>query len=155
MNLVVRIRPKLRDPQVIAELARGFLRAVVAVNRVEIRMRAAAGRPFPSTLPELHAAGVRYKREPRFVLSGSGELVPRRFDEFVDFATVMARKWGDCEDLAAIRVAQLQELGELDADIRIYWRSPKDDGSMTMHVQVRRGKAGDYAIEDSSRFLGL
>jgi hypothetical protein len=130
------VAPSCRDGRVLAELARGFLRAVVAANRVEFRMAAARGRPFPS----LYASGIRYDREP-----WTG-----RFEEFADAATMLRRGWGDCDDLAAYRVAELQEAGEA-ADVRIYWRRNRK-GALTMHIQVRRAN-GD--IEDPSRYLGL
>jgi hypothetical protein len=135
-NLRTIIAPTVRDPRLLAELARGFLRGVVAANRAEMRAAVSRGRPFP----RLYESGVRYEREPW----------SPRIEEFADVATVLRRGWGDCDDLCAWRVAELQELGEA-ADIRLYWRRNKR-GQFTMHVQVRRAN-GD--IEDPSRFLGL
>lgn len=140
-RLVTRVSPRIKDPRVIAELARGFLRGVVACNRVEMRLAKARGRP----IPPLYRSGVVYRREPR----------RSRFDRFDDVEIVLQRGHGDCEDLAAWRIAELQEAGEEDADFRIYWRRPRADGRMTMHVEVRRGQRGNYEIEDPSRFLGL
>lgn len=140
-RLVTRIAPEIKDPAVIATLARGFLRAVVAVNRIEMQMARAKGRPFPL----LYESGVRYEREKS-----------RGYEDFADAQTVLRRAskgmGSDCEDLCAYRIAELQEQGELGADFRIYWRKPRRDGSMMMHVEVRRQ---DGSIEDPSRFLGL
>ena len=136
-RLVTNVGMFTRDPKVMAELARGFLRGVVANNRLYIRLRKLKGRP----LPLLYKSGIMYRREP-----WAG-----RFEEFADIPTVLKRKWGDCDDLSAWRVAELQEQGE-SADFRIYWRPRKPGKPITMHVEVRRG---DGSIEDPSRLLGL
>lgn len=156
--LVTRVGACTSSPLVLAHLARGFLRGVVANNRLCIRYRKAHGRP----IPPLYRSGVVYEREP-----WAG-----KYEEFADMLTVLRRGWGDCDDLAAWRVAELREQGE-NATIRIYWRkrrAPGDRSPLTMHVQVRRGPgavpggkavktaAGDKSIgpvEDPSRYLGL
>lgn len=133
-TLVTRVGPATRSKRVIAALAQGFLRGVVASNQVTIREMRRKGR----TIPPLYESGVVYRREP-----------PWKHEEFADILTVLRRGWGDCDDLCAYRVAELRESGEdPKADIRIYWR-PR---SNVMHVEVRRG---DGRIEDPSRFLGL
>lgn len=134
-KLVTRVGVGTRNPKVLAALAAGFLRGVVACNRIIIRECKAKGHP----LPELYRSGVRYEREPWTT-----------HEEFADALTVLSRGWGDCDDLCAWRVAELLEKGE-QANVRIYWR-PKRQGNRMMHCQVRRGN-GD--IEDPSRFLGL
>jgi len=62
---------------------------------------------------------------------------------------VLSRGWGDCDDLAPYRVAELQEAGE-KAKIRITWR--RVGKRRTYHVLVRRA---DGRIEDPSRLLGM
>ncbi len=136
-RLVTTVGAATKDPRVLAELARAFLRGVVLNNQITIRERKRKGRPIPA----LYHSGVRYEREPW-----------TNVEEFADILTVMRRGWGDCDDLAAWRVAELREQGDTGADVRVYWRPKKPGKPMMMHVQVRRG---DGTIEDPSRYLGL
>ena len=137
-RLVTTVGQCTRDPKVLATLAQAFLRGVVLSNQVLIRERKKLGKP----IPPLYKSGVRYEREPW-----------DHVEEFADILTVLRRGWGDCDDLAAWRVAELRESGETGADIRIYWRPKKKPNSpLMMHVQVRRANG---AVEDPSRFLGL
>lgn len=122
--LVTRVGCATRDPRVLGILAMFFLRAVVASNRVLIREAKRRGKKFPL----LYKSGVEYQREPW-----------TDHEEFADMATVLRRGWGDCDDLAAWRAAELQEMGE-EADVHIYWRPRnRKTGQLTMHVEVRRG----------------
>jgi hypothetical protein len=54
-----------------------------------------------------------------------------------------------------VRVAELREQGEQDARLRFYCRTKGEgpDRKRWYHVEVRRGKAGDFEIEDPSREL--
>lgn len=89
-------------------------------------------------VPPLYKSGVRYQPEPK----GTSE-------EFASIPAILARGWGDCDDLAPWRVAELRQYGER-AKIRIIWhRYP--NGKM-YHIVVRRG---DGRIEDPSRLLGM
>lgn len=84
--------------------------------------------------PALYASGVRYKREPRDVWRHIGD--------------VMRAGWGDCEDLAAARVAQLRESGEDPrAYVAVYQSGPR-----RYHAIVARG---DGTTEDPSKKLGM
>jgi len=179
-TLVTTVGVGTRDGKTLASLTQGFLRGVVACNRVAIRSARAKGKP----LPRLYESGVEYEREPW----------PEGVEEFADFVTILRRGWGDCDDLCAARVAELLEDGEA-ADCRIYWRrqcecGACDDGSgkcpgcgrvprgpLKMHCQVRRGicfacsarlhvvdrkhvcpgckRINSGKIEDPSRYLGL
>lgn len=179
-RLVTNVGVGTRDGKTLALLTQGFLRGVVAANRVTIRTAKKKGRP----LPRLFESGVVYEREPW----------PKGVEEFADIVTILRRGWGDCDDLCAARVAELQEDGE-PADCRVYWRrkctcGAWDDGSgrcpacgkppkgpLKMHCEVRRGicfacgsrlqvLAGRHTcpgckrldsgkIEDPSRYLGL
>lgn len=181
--LVTRVGVSTRDGKTLALLTQGFLRGVVANNRVTIRERKREGRP----LPPLYESGVRYEREPW----------RKGLEEFADILVILHRGWGDCDDLCAARVAELQEQGEEAADCRVYWRrrcracrgwAGKDNvcercgrtckGPLKMHCQVRRGvcfackspltimgdgrrscpgchRINSGKIEDPSRFLGL
>lgn len=179
-TLVTTVGVTTRDGKTLALLTQGFLRGVVASNRVAIRDAKRKGKP----LPRLYASGVDYEPEPW----------PKGVEEFADIRTVLKRGWGDCDDLCAARVAELQEDGEEAADCRVYWRrrckcGDYDNGNnvcagcgrdvtgrpLKMHCQVRRGicfacktrlqpgsvvcpgcrRKDSGQIEDPSRFLGL
>lgn len=101
-------------------------------------------------VPTLYASGVRYKNEP------TGQLfngLPA--EEFALIPVVLARKWGDCDDLAPYRVAELIHGGER-AKIRVQWRARRNpdgtQGRKYFHIVVRRG---DGTIEDPSALLGM
>jgi len=123
----------IREPLVLAALARGFLRSSVLVNRAIMQRW---------DIPPLYEAGVQFGREP---WHGKG------VEEFADCLTVYQRGWGDCDDLAPYRVAELQEQGER-ADFRIYWRFNRRGHLEVFHIQVRRANGW---IEDPSRYLGM
>jgi hypothetical protein len=92
---------------------------------------------FPRT-PLLYESGVRYLEE------------PRGRDDWQDIPETLARdKTGDCEDLAAWRIAELRFRGEA-ANPAI--RASLIRGVLTYHVRVRRS---DGSIEDPSRKLGM
>lgn len=66
-------------------------------------------------IPPLYASGVRYANEPR-------EWVREHFDAI---PVVLKRGWGDCDDLAPWRCAELRKQGKRAA-IRVKWkRYPK------------------------------
>lgn len=153
-RLVANIAGAAEDQRTVALFAIPLLRIVVASNRLEMRRARKRGKPYPP----LYESGIVYCREP-----WAG-----RIEEFADCATVLRRGWGDCDDLCAYRLAELQEGGERAArpcsrhviavtsckyclpgcDVRVYGRGR----GKPMHVEVRRAN-GD--IEDPSRFLGL
>jgi hypothetical protein len=120
-----------KHAKLFAEVVRSLLQALVMVNRIELRAN--------KSIPPLYKAGVRYKREP------AGQ------ESFEDINGVMSAGWGDCEDLSAWRVAELQEAGE-NAAIRIKWRENRQTGKKLFHIQVRRGNG---KIEDPSKLLGM
>lgn len=100
-------------------------KGLVALNR-EILKR--------ETLPPLYSrgAGVHYKPE------GAGR------ERWQTALQVMGAGYGDCEDLAAWRAAELQNRGEL-ARVTIVRTGPR-----RFHAVVRRG---DGSIEDPSKIL--
>jgi hypothetical protein len=106
------------------------LEALVEINRLYLRTHHA---------PPLYHSHVRYQPEPE-------DGMP---EEFAAIPKILSRGWGDCDDLAPWRVAELQEAGEA-ARIRITWRRP--GGRRLYHVLVRRA---DGRIEDPSRLLGM
>jgi hypothetical protein len=85
-------------------------------------------------------------------------------EEFASVPAVYARKWGDCDDLAPWRCAELRKLG-FQARIRIKWE--KFPSGKMYHIVVRRFGAvpdfnprfmvrdGNSVIEDPSRALGM
>lgn len=90
-------------------------------------------------VPALYASGVRYRREP---MPGRG----RRVERFAVIPSVMRVGFGDCEDLAAWRIAELRLRG-VRAVPWIIQPQPK-----VFHVQVRHP---DRTIEDPSLRLGM
>lgn len=87
-----------------------------------------------SPLPLLYEAGVSYRDEPRDV-----------WRHAIDVST---EGWGDCEDLAAYRAAELRFSGEDDAArVAVYQSGPG-----RYHAVVARG---DGSIEDPSKVLGM
>lgn len=138
----------IKNPRVIALLARGALNVNIAVN--EQLMRALGPRVFPP----LYASHIRFQPEP-----WAGKL-----EEFAHALKVVKRGWGDCDDLVSYRIAELRVFGDRlagtppeKATVRIYGRGKK------MHAQLRRGdapapRAGETdrrTIEDPSRLLGM
>jgi hypothetical protein len=103
-------------------------------------------RAHPHT-PLLYQSGVRYLEE------------PPGFDEWQDIPDTLARRSGDCEDLASWRVAELR-MGircprELSATHEISVEDlPDKNGELvtTYHIFVKRA---DGTHEDPSRLLGM
>ena len=122
--------PLLKRSRFLGLFIKPLLDALVTVNRLYLRAH---------HVPALYESGVRYMQEPP---DGKPE-------EFAAIPVVLSRGWGDCDDLAPYRVAELQEAGE-KAKIRITWR--RVGKRRTYHVLVRRA---DGRIEDPSRLLGM
>lgn len=128
MSVITAGLPMAADPATIEAAARGL----VEVNRLLLRRARQRGRPIPA----LYKAGVRYRREPTG--QESWDTIDR----------VLARGYGDCEDLAAWRAAELVESGgDPGARVAIIRTGPK-----TMHAVVRRSNG---STEDPSRRLGM
>jgi DNA-binding transcriptional ArsR family regulator len=105
------------------------LRAHVDASVRDIARAAREGRP----LPPLYEAGVRYDR--------------RDPNERWQLPTeTMARRRGDCEDLASWRVAELRASGER-AHVGVRRTGPR-----VLHAVVVRG---DGSVEDPSKRLGM
>ena len=117
--------------RLLARLVRPILEAAVQANQNLLRNL---------KVPPLYQCGVRYQNEPE----GTNE-------EFALIPVVLARKWGDCDDLAPWRCAELREQGE-NAKIRVSWKVYKPSGFALYHVTVRRA---DGTIEDPSKILGM
>jgi hypothetical protein len=88
-----------------------------------------------SALPPLYQSGARYRRERK----GS--------EDWKTCERVYSSRSGDCEDLAAWRVAELRHAGEVDAVAIVVPGGPR-----IWHVQVMRANG---SVEDPSRILGM
>ncbi len=107
-----------------------MLRALYAIDRVWLRTHPEA--------PRLYDSGVRYRPEP------VGQ------ENWQDLATTLRIGYGDCEDLAAARAAELAERDNVDAIPVFRWRR---DGSLSLyHILVRYP---DGQLEDPSERLGM
>lgn len=95
-------------------------------------------------VPPLYSSGVRYMNEP------TGRHPEFKYEEFAAIPIILSRGWGDCDDLAPWRVAELRCAGE-KAKIRVQWRKQRS-GRKMYHITVRRA---DGRIEDPSRILGM
>jgi hypothetical protein len=120
----------LHRSRVLAIAIKAILDAQVLANQLYIRMH---------NVPLLYKSGVRYKNEP-----------DNGVEEFALIPIILARGWGDCDDLAPWLCAELREAGE-KAKIRIQWKR-QPDGRKLYHIVVRRG---DGRIEDPSALLGM
>lgn len=120
--------PMPSDPGAIEGAASGL----VNLNLALMRRARQQGRQAPP----LYKSGVRYRREP------AGQETWDSWDR------VLRRGYGDCEDLAAWRAAELRFNGiDRGARVAIVRTGPK-----LMHAVVRRSNG---AIEDPSRRLGM
>lgn len=90
---------------------------------------------YPAT-PSLYTSGVLYR------LETNSEI-------WQDIPATLARGFGDCEDLACWRIAELQAQG-INAMPYVTWR--KSGGRTIYHALVRHP---DGLIEDPSRALGM
>lgn len=87
-------------------------------------------------LPPLYESGIVYRREPK------GR---EWWEAAVDILGLVAARTGDCEDLAAYRVAELRTFDGEDARLKVIRTSRG-----TFHAVVERE---DGSIEDPSRIL--
>lgn len=106
-----------------------FLEILASANRRYIRLNGA---------PALYRSGVRYQREP--LGAENWRYIP----------AILRDGIGDCEDLAAWRVAELRERGE-NAKFLITKRR-KPSGFLVYHIKVLRANGKE---EDPSRLLGM
>ena len=143
--------PWLRKSRTFGIVIRIVLEALVKVNQAFLRTH---------NVPSLYKAGVRYGEEPPgdlvFTAAGSGPVeknfskhINGQVEEFADISTIIHRGWGDCDDLAPWRCAELREAGE-KAKIRIQWKTTK--AGKLFHIVVRRA---DGTVEDPSAVLGM
>lgn len=108
------------------EALEAFLEGMTALNTGIIR---------GSGLPPLFEAGVVYRRE------------PRGREQWLHAAQLVRRGFGDCEDLACYRAADLRVYESEPARVRVL-----RTGRKTLHAVVERA---DGSIEDVARALGM
>jgi len=105
-----------------------------ALLAATVQLNAAYLRAHPET-PWLYASGVRYRVEP-----------PEIREEFACIPIVLGRLWGDCDDLASWRAAELQVRSGMDARAVICQVGPRQ-----WHCLVR----AQGRHEDPSKILGM
>jgi len=99
--------------------------------------------------PELYETGIRYRQEPL------GQ------ENWRDAAIILQTGFGDCEDLAAYRVAELRVRHNIPAVCVFRWKtlSVKQDGAdrkvKLYHILVGVPYKGKVLIEDPSKKLGM
>ncbi len=89
--------------------------------------------------PKIFEAGVKYAEEP------PGQ------EDWQDIPTTLKLGWGDCEDLACWRAAELRERFGILAEPTFIWKL-RPNGGYLYHILVRYP---DGRIEDPSRTLGM
>ncbi len=138
--------PIWKKPRMLALAAKPILEATTLINQIYIKTH---------QVPPLYQSGVRYANEP----------AEWNFEDFAIIPAILERGWGDCDDLAPWRVAELRQQGE-KAKIRIQWKTVSG-GSKLYHIVVRRGPGvivpahmrptgcEDPNVEDPSLVLGM
>ena len=134
-----------KTPRALGLAVRSILQGAAQVNlgilQINREAHKRSGGRVP-LIPPLYLSGVRYQEEPR-----NWEL-----EHFDTIPVVYGRGWGDCDDLAPIRVAELRFTKEDPrANVAVKWKQIAP-GKKLYHVVVRRG---DGTIEDPSRALGM
>lgn len=118
---------------------KALLDAQVLINQVYLSLH---------DVPPLYRSGVRYMNEPKkWLIQG----YPIAIEEFACIPEIIKRGFGDCDDLAPWRCAELRRAGE-KAKIRITWKANPVEGGKLFHIVVRRA---DGSIEDPSLKLGM
>jgi hypothetical protein len=122
----------LKPSKLLALVVRGALEALIMANRMYLRTH---------HVPALYESGVRYEEEP----------VGQPYEDFSAIPVVLARGWGDCDDVVSWRIAELRNAGE-NAKVRLKWQYDAARGARMYHVLVRRANG---QVEDPSLRLGM
>lgn len=147
-----------KHPHALGGAVRHILQGALMANVMILEINRAAHRRSGGRvplIPPLYSAGVVYREEPR-----SWE------HEHFDALTVVYQKrpspvigepairWGDCDDLAPIRAAELRVSGaDKRADIMVKWKPMASDPKKTLyHVVVRRSNVSRNRV-DGRQFL--
>jgi hypothetical protein len=118
--------PWMQRSRVLGLAIKPLLDALVMDNMLFLRLNHA---------PPLYKSGVRYREEPTTIITFADGR-QQQVEEFASLPIVFGRKWGDCDDLAPIRAAELRNKGE-EATIRIQWKK-QPSGRKLYHIVVRR-----------------
>ena len=110
------------------------LEALVSLNRVYLRTHPGA--------PRIYEAGIQYLRD-----ADNGNQDMPDAELWLTVPDCLASGGADCKVLAAYRVAELREQGELGARCTVIRTGPQ-----SWHVAVERG---DGRAEDPSIILGM
>lgn len=142
--------PNTDDPSRFVPLVLA-LESLAKIDEFHFQRGVASGTPYP----RLYDSGVYYREEK-----------PGK-EDWPDVPNVLAQGWGDCEDLAAYRAAELRQYDGIMAMPVIKWRKisaaemlkqgyPKKsippDGVYLVHCLVRYPNG---TIEDPSKILGM
>lgn len=117
-----------------------LLEGLVRVNETLMRSR---------LFPDLYKTAVRYRQEP------IGD------ENWRDASIVLESGFGDCEDLAAYRVAELRVKHNMSAQCVFRWKTLEintRDGPRRVklyHILVGLWRGGKLFIEDPSKRLGM
>ena len=120
----------LKPSRALAPIIQHLCSALVIANRIILK---------GSSIPPIYDSGVRYRPEPR----------QWPFERFDNAQTCFARGWGDCDDLASWRCAELLNQG-IRANIIVSWKPA--EGGRLYHITVRMP---DGTKEDPSARLGM
>lgn len=117
-----------------------LLECLVQINVVLMRA---------STFPDLYSTRVRYRQEPL------GQ------ENWRDAAIILRTGFGDCEDLAAYRVAELRVKHGIPARCVFRWKTFNIETKVgprrvkLYHILVGVQRDGQLLIEDPSKRLGM
>jgi Transglutaminase-like superfamily len=112
---------------------------------VQVNMALMSSRPFP----DLYSTRVRYRQEPL------GE------ENWRDAAIILQSGYGDCEDLAAFRVAELRVKHRIPARCVFRWKTftlTNQSGKHRVklyHILVGLQQGKTMLLEDPSKRLGM
>lgn len=140
MNCVCDVQNQLLGPEGICIAFKALVEAVATQNQVLIaRLR----------LPKMYEVNTGGRVRVRF----RNEPWAGKFEEIATAVTVLKRGWGDCDDLAAWRIAELR-IGGIAATCKVYVREHKlGKRKLNLyHVEVR---LPDGSVEDPARYLGM
>jgi hypothetical protein len=113
-----------------------LLEALIAIDRLWLRSQAST---VGALRRSIYDRGVRYKREERDPETGV------RREDWLTYPEIIGNRGGDCEDLAAARVAELREQG-------VNARPWLSRHGRTWHVRVMLPNG---QLEDPSARLGM
>lgn len=122
----------LKPSKILALVIREALEAVIMTNRLYLRLH---------KVPPIYESNIRYEEEP----------ANQPYEEFAAIPVVLAKGWGDCDDLCCWRIAELRNAGE-NAKVRLKWQFDPMRGTRMYHVLVRRSNG---QVEDPSKRLGM